>query len=223
LRHACHSCLGRQINGRDDSQSPHRLKDLAIDLVRRAVSTILANGEPTALAAKAATNTIPVVFIGGSDPVRLGLVARLSRPGGNITGATVLNVDVASKRLQLLKELVPSAKEIAVLFDPASPSSAAQSKELLEAESALGLEIEILHANSIREIDMAFEGFVQRRMDAILIGSSARFNAHSERLGTLSVRYMVPGNLSNARVCHRRWIRELRRQYSRRIPSRWRL
>ena len=99
-----------------------RLKDFALELVRRRVSLILAGGEPAAVAAKETTATIPVVFVGGSDPVSLGLVGSLSRPGGNITGATVLNATMASKRLQLLKELVPSAKLIATVLDSSSPA-----------------------------------------------------------------------------------------------------
>jgi putative ABC transport system substrate-binding protein len=176
----------RWAEGRND-----RLKDFAADLVRRPVATILASGEPAAIAAKAATATVPIVFVGGSDPVQLGLVSSLSRPGGNVTGVTVLNATMASKRLQVLKELIPAATRIAVLFDPASPSSAAQSTELQQSASHLGAEIKVLQANDPTEIESAFQDVAREAMDAVLIGSSARFNAYSELLGALAVRYRV--------------------------------
>jgi putative tryptophan/tyrosine transport system substrate-binding protein len=169
-----------------------RLKDFANEFVRRRVSLILASGEPAAVAAKEATATVPVVFVGGSDPVRLGLVGSLSRPGGNITGATLLNATMAPKRLQLLKELVPSAKLIAVLLNSSSPSTAEQAKELPNAAKALGLKVEILQADSERDVAAIFEDAARQRVDAFLIGSSARFNALSERLGALSSHHKVP-------------------------------
>jgi putative ABC transport system substrate-binding protein len=177
----------RWAEGRND-----RLNDFAIDLVRRPVSTILASGEPAVFAAKAATATIPVVFVGGSDPVHLGLVASLSRPGGNVTGATVLNATMASKRLQLLKELIPTATRIAALFDPASPSSAVQSKDLMQSASGLGAEIAVVHANTMTEVEAAFQRLAEQGAGAVLIGSSARFNAYSESLGALSIRHQIP-------------------------------
>jgi putative tryptophan/tyrosine transport system substrate-binding protein len=176
----------RWADGRNE-----QLKDFAAEFVRRRVSVILASGEPAAVAAKEATTTIPIVFVGGSDPVRLGLVGSLSRPDGNITGTTVLNATMAPKRLQLLKELVPSARLVAALLDSSSPSTVDQAKELPTAASALGLKVEILRVDSEHEVAAILEGAGRPRADAFLIGSSARFNGLSERLGALSSRHKV--------------------------------
>jgi putative ABC transport system substrate-binding protein len=139
-----------------------RLGALAADLVQRQVSVLVASGSiQAALAAKAATATIPIVFGHGSDPVRFGLVASLDRPGGNITGITYLTTELESKRLGLLHEIVPRATDIAVLINPTNANAENQSKELKEVGSTLGLKLHFANASSERELDMAFATIVQ--------------------------------------------------------------
>ena len=149
----------RWAEGRDE-----RLPAMAADLVRREVKVIVATTTPGALAAKAATTAIPIVFEIGGDPVALGLVASLSRPGGNLTGVVNLNVEVAAKRLQLLHELVPTATIVALLVNPTTPALAeTTTRELEAAARTLGLEFHVLHASSEHEIDAAFATLVQLR------------------------------------------------------------
>jgi putative ABC transport system substrate-binding protein len=170
-----------------------RLPGLAADLVRRQVTAIAATSTPAALAAKAATTTIPIVFETGSDPVRLGLVASLNRPGGNVTGVTQLNVEVAPKRLELLHELMPTAKVMALLINPTNPVAERQSKEVLAAASIFGLEFHVLHAGTERDFDAVFASLVQRRVNGLVIGSADPFFAsRSEQLAALTVRHAVP-------------------------------
>ena len=168
------------------------LKQMAQELVTRRVAVIVASGEPAALAAKAATHSTPIVFVGGSDPVQLGIVGSLKNPGGNVTGITVLNVEMASKRLQVLHEIVPSASRVAALLDRSSPGSAGIAKQLSEAAISLGVGVDVIYANDNREVVEAFGGLAQRQTRALLIGSSARFNAQSEQLGLLSMQNQVP-------------------------------
>ena len=158
-----------------------RLPMLATDLVRQQVAVIAANSDPAALAARAATASIAIVFNGGNDPVRLGHVASLNRPGGNVTGVTALNAEMSAKRLQMLKELVPTAKTVAVLFNPTSPSHEFQSQEVHDAARALGLQINDFQANNASEIDDAFEKIAQHRLGGLVIAASAFFNFRSER------------------------------------------
>jgi putative ABC transport system substrate-binding protein len=170
-----------------------RLPALASDLVRRQVTAIVAAGIPAALAAKAVTTTIPIVFEIGADPIEVGLVASLNRPGGNLTGVTSLNVEVGPKRLELLHEVVPTTRSIALLVNPASPSNAeVQSRNLETAARSLGLELHVVHASTERDFDAVFASLVQLRAGALTIGNDAFFLSRSEQLATLTVRQAVP-------------------------------
>ena len=171
-----------------------RLPALAADLVRRQVSVIaVLVGTPAALAAKAATSTIPVVFQVGTDPVAAGLVASLARPGGNITGVTNLNTELGPKRLELLRELIPTANTIALLVNPTSPFITENiSRELQSAARTLGLQLHILNASTERDFDKVFETLLQLRADALVIAPDAMFISRSEQLGALTLRHAVP-------------------------------
>src|SRR5258708_5944375 len=178
----------RWAEGRND-----RLPALAAELVRRQVSVIVSTSTPAVLAARTATATIPIVFFVAADPVQLGLVTSLSRPGGNLTGVVTLNVEVAAKRLELLHELVPTATIVALLVNPTSTALAETiTRELKAAARTLGLELHVLHASSEREIDTAFTTLVQLRAGALVIGADALFNSRSEQLAALTIRHRVP-------------------------------
>jgi ABC-type uncharacterized transport system substrate-binding protein len=169
-----------------------RLPKLAADLVQRGVSVIVAN-TPANLAAKDATQQIPIVFTTGSDPVAIGLVSNLSRPGGNVTGVSQLNVSLGSKRLELAHELMPAEKLMALLVNPRDPPRA--EKVLYEVEIAarhLGLQLHILRAGTEAEIESAFASFAASRAGALVIGSDAFFNAKAKMLAGLSLRDRVP-------------------------------
>jgi putative ABC transport system substrate-binding protein len=170
------------------------LPELAADLVRRQVAVIAAIGATgSALAAKAATTTIPIVFIVAEDPVRLGLVASLARPGGNLTGINLFTGELAAKRLELLRELVPAATRVAVLVNPADAASAETTVRDLEAAArALGLQIQVLNASTSREIDAALATFVRERPDALFIGSDPFFTSRRVQLANLASRHVVP-------------------------------
>ena len=169
-----------------------RLPALAADLVRRQVTVIATSGNASALAAKTATATIPIVFLTGADPVQAGLVASLSRPGGNLTGVTSLGVELGPKRLELLHELVPAATTIAVLVNPANRSAEIQVRDMQAAARTLGLELHILQASTEREIDAAFATLTRLRAGALVISPEAFFNSRSEQLAALTVRHAVP-------------------------------
>jgi putative ABC transport system substrate-binding protein len=169
-----------------------RLPGLATDLVRRKVTVIAAAGTPAALAAKAATAVIPIVFETAGDPGTLGLVASLNRPGGNITGVTQLSSELVSKRLGLLHDLIPTAKIIGLLVNPKDPRAETQSRDMQEAAHALGLQIHILNASTEGEIDAAFAGLVQLRAGALIVGTGTFFNARREQLAALTARHRVP-------------------------------
>jgi ABC-type uncharacterized transport system substrate-binding protein len=169
-----------------------RLPALAADLVRRQVTVIATSGNASALAAKAATATIPIVFLTGVDPVQAGLVASLSRPGGNLTGVTSLGVELGQKRLELLHELVPAATTIATLVNPANRSAEIQVRDIQAAARTLGLELHILQASTEREIDAAFAALTRLRAGALVISPEAFFNSRSEQLAALTVRHAVP-------------------------------
>ena len=169
-----------------------RLPALAADLVRRQVTVIATSGNASALAAKTATATIPIVFLTGADPVQAGLVASLSRPGGNLTGVTSLGVELGPKRLELLHELVPAATTIAVLVNPANRSAEIQVRDMQAAALTLGLELHILQASTEREIDAAFATLTRLRAGALVISPEAFFNSRSEQLAALTVRHAVP-------------------------------
>jgi putative tryptophan/tyrosine transport system substrate-binding protein len=169
-----------------------RLPALAADLVRREPIVIAATSTPAALAAKAATTTIPIVFTTSSDPVQLGLVAGLARPGGNVTGVTQLNVEVAPKRLELAHELLPTATTVVLLVNPTDPNTERLSRELAAAARTLGVTLHVLNASTEREIDEAFATAAQLRASALVIGTDAFFNSRSEQLGALTLRHAVP-------------------------------
>jgi putative tryptophan/tyrosine transport system substrate-binding protein len=170
-----------------------RLPALAVELVQRGVAVLVAAGSPAALPAKAATTVIPIVFMIGSDPVELGLVAGLNRPGGNLTGVAYLNVEVAPKRLELLHELIPTAKSIALLVNPANPVVAdAQAKELQAAISTLGLNLMLVKASNPLEMEDAFVTLVRERVEALQIGVDPLFGNHVDQLVALAARHKVP-------------------------------
>jgi putative ABC transport system substrate-binding protein len=179
----------RWAQGRND-----RFPALAADLVRLQVAVIAAPGStPAALAAKAATATIPIVFAVGADPVQLGLVSSLSRPGGNVTGATSLNTEIGPKRLQLALELVPSTKIIGLLVNPTNPAlAAAQASDAQAAARNLGLQVRVLHASGEPDFDPAFASMGSLGAGALVIGNDAFFISQTQRLAALAVRYAVP-------------------------------
>jgi putative tryptophan/tyrosine transport system substrate-binding protein len=167
-----------------------RLPVLAAELVHRQVTVIAAGGSPASVAAKAATATIPIVFETASDPVALGLAASLNRPGGNLTGVINLNVEVGVKKLELLRELLPAATNIAVLVNPSSPAITEQFMRTLQAAApALGMQLQVLDASTDRDLDTVFATL---RADALVIGPYLFFNSRMEQLGALSLRYAVP-------------------------------
>jgi putative ABC transport system substrate-binding protein len=169
-----------------------RLPVLAADLVRHQVAVIAANG-PAARAAKAATATIPIVFTAGFNPVEAGLVGSLNRPGDNITGVTILDVELGPKRLELLRELVPTAGSIAALINPTEPARAETIlKGLRAAAQTLAVKLDVLHASTDRDLDTIFASLAQLRAAGIVIGGDPFFNSRSERLGALSIRHVVP-------------------------------
>jgi putative tryptophan/tyrosine transport system substrate-binding protein len=177
----------RFAEGQDD-----RLPALAADLVRRHVAVIAANGL-AAQAAKAATATIPIVFTAGFDPVEVGLVASMSRPGGNITGVSILDVELGPKRLELLRAFVPTATIIALLVNPADPARAEIiTKNMQVAARDLRLQLHVMHASTDRDFDTVFASLIQQRAGGLVIGGDPFFNSRSERLGTLTLRHAVP-------------------------------
>jgi putative ABC transport system substrate-binding protein len=170
-----------------------RLPQLAADLVHRGVAVIATGGaSPAALAAKAATTTIPVVFQVGVDPVALGLVKSLNRPGGNVTGVTSLNVELAQKRLEVLHELVPTATSIALLVNPATGSSETQSQSLLTASRELGLQLHVLQASSEQEIDAVFASLHGLGIGGLVITADPLFAVRNQQLAELSARFGTP-------------------------------
>jgi len=178
----------RWAEGRND-----RLPAMAADLVQRQVTVIAATTTPAALAAKAATTTIPIVFHIGGDPVALGLVASLNRPGGNVTGVTQLNEQETPKRLQLLHELLPTATIIALLVNPAdSVQAKTQSREVLSAAHSLGLELHVLNASTEDDLNAVFANLIQLRAGGLVIAPDVFFMAREEQLAALLLRHSVP-------------------------------
>ena len=171
-----------------------RLPELAAELVRRRVAVIAAvGGPPTVLAAKAATTTIPIVFITGNDPVTLGFVTSLARPSGNLTGISFFNAELAAKRLELLRELVPAAVRVAVLVNPAIAAiSDATLRDLEPPARAMGLQIQVLNASTSREINAAFASFAREPPDALFVGPGAFFVSRRAQLTHLATRHAVP-------------------------------
>jgi putative tryptophan/tyrosine transport system substrate-binding protein len=169
-----------------------RLAALAGDLIHRGVSVIAATSTPANLVAKAATSTIPIVFTTGSDPVQLGLVESLNRPGGNVTGVTQMSLEVEPKQLELAHALVPKAKIVAVLVNPKDPRTETVTRDMQAAAITSGLQLNILRASTETEIDDAFTTLVQQRTDVLVICPEAFFNSQAERFAALTIRYSLP-------------------------------
>jgi putative ABC transport system substrate-binding protein len=169
-----------------------RLQSLTTDLITRQVAVIAALSTPAALAAKAATTTIPIVFNSGTDPVRLGLVASLNRPGGNVTGITFFTAPLEAKRLGLLRELIPQADLVAVLLNPKYPDADVQLKDVQDATREIGQRTLMLTATTDAEIDSAFAALAQQRVGALMVGADPFFDVRRERIVALARRHDVP-------------------------------
>ena len=170
---------------------------LAAELVRRQVALIIAaGGAQSALAAKGATKTTPIVFVTADDPVSLGLVASVGRPGGNLTGVTILIAELTAKRLQLLHELLPHAVRVAVLSNPSNSVADAALRELKEAAQALNLHLQVFRVSTSREIDAAFEMFVRERPDALFVTGDALFLRRQVQLAVLAAMHRVPATFA---------------------------
>ena len=170
-----------------------RLPGLAADLVRKPVTVLVSTGgESAALAAKAATSTIPIAFIIGGDPVKLGLAATYSRPGGNATGISILTATLEPKRLELLRELVPQASTIGAFLDPNFPPYEGQLRDVREAARALDLQVQELRVSTDAEIDLAFETVARQRIAAVSVAAGPFFDTRRDKLVTLAARYAVP-------------------------------
>ena len=180
-----------------------RLPELAADLVRRQVAVIAtAAGFTTALAAKGATTTIPIVFSVSEDPVKFGLVSSLARPGGNLTGINLLGLELTAKRLELLREMLPAAARVAVLVNPANTANAQITLREVEAASrAMGLQLQIFNASTSREIDAAFAAFGRERPDAVFLGQDAFFNGRRLQLANWAVRHALPMTSGSRDIC----------------------
>jgi len=175
-----------------------RLPELAVELVRRRVALIVTTGgPPSAFAAKAATTTIPIVFVVNEDPVRLGLVASLARPGGNLTGINVISGELTAKRMELLRELLPAAARVAVLVNPANAAITETTlREVEPAAHAMGLQIQVLNATTSREINAAFATFVRERPDALFVGPDPYFTSRRVQLALLAAHHSIPATYS---------------------------
>jgi putative tryptophan/tyrosine transport system substrate-binding protein len=181
------------IEYRNADEQYNRLPALAADLVRRKVAVIFSTGSVISpLAAKAATTTIPIVFAMGSDPVKFGLVASLSRPGGNLTGVTYHNSLLAPKRLQLLREMLPKVAVVAMLVNPSNPNAEPDAAEMQAAARVVGVDIAIVNARSEHDFDPAFDTIAQRRADALIVHIDALFQGRVGRIVALAARHAVP-------------------------------
>ncbi len=169
-----------------------RLPVLAADLVGRKVDVIVASDNPSALAAKNATSTIPIAFAAGSDPVELGLVASLARPGGNLTGITRFNLELMPKRLELLSDLVPQARMLGLLADPNNRITEPMIRDVQQAARAKGVQLQVMEASSESEIDAAFTTLVQLQVGGLLVGPAAPFFIRREQIFALASRHAVP-------------------------------
>jgi putative tryptophan/tyrosine transport system substrate-binding protein len=170
-----------------------RLPALAADLVNRQVAVIAATSTPANLVAKSVTTTIPIVFTGGDDPVRLGLVSSLSRPGGNVTGVVTLNTGLISKRLQLLHEIVRAADVVALLVNPAaSPLSETQSMEARSAAHAFGLKLHVLNASNEQELNAAFAMLIEMRVGGLVVGGDPFLSSRNQQIAELSLHHKIP-------------------------------
>jgi putative tryptophan/tyrosine transport system substrate-binding protein len=169
-----------------------RLPTQAADLVRRQVSVIAATSTPAILVAKAATSTIPIVFTTGADPVKLGVVASLNRPGGNAPGVNFFTAEMGSKQAGLLNELIPAATHVGLLVNPNYPATDAMTRDATTAASAIGFQIEVMQASDSREIEAAFGAFVRNTADALLVGSDSFFVSRRLQIATLAARHAIP-------------------------------
>ncbi len=171
----------------------NRLAALAAELVNLQVTVIVApGGAPAALAARSATTTIPIVFEMGADPVAMGLVDSLSRPGGNLTGVSSLSVEVTPKRVEFLHQVLPTAGVFAVLVNPTSPTAESQLRDLQSAAGTLGLKLHVLHASAARDLDTVFATLSQLRASGLVIASDTFLGTHGEQLAALAVRHAMP-------------------------------
>jgi len=170
----------------------YRLPTMVADLMSDPVAAIVALSPPAAVATKAATTTIPIVFAIGADPVDLGLVSSLNRPGGNVTGVAFVTNSLGAKRLELLRELIPTVTIVGVLMNPDNPSSESQIRDIRAAARAFGIEPLIVHAGSERNIDVAFASFVQQRATAVIVGSDSLFVSRRDQLVGLAARHAMP-------------------------------
>jgi ABC-type uncharacterized transport system substrate-binding protein len=178
----------RSADGQND-----RLPTMAADFVRRQVSAIIPWGLPATLAAKAATATIPIVFLGGFDPVARGVVASLNRPGGNVTGVTELGIELGRKRLELLHELIPTVTPVALLVNPTNPITETTTTTIQAVARALGLQLHVVHASTEREIDSAFATLVKLGAGGLVIGGDVLFlGGGGEQIAALAIRHRVP-------------------------------
>ena len=169
-----------------------RLPGLIADLIKRKVTVIMAGGPPAAQAAKTATSSIPVVFTSGDDPVQIGVVTSINHPGGNVTGVHVLFTELESKKLSLLREVVPKAGVVAALVNQTRPIANSQTAELEAAAKKFGQRIQIFHAASEQEIEPAFASMAQAKVDALLVAADAFFNARREQIVLLASRHAIP-------------------------------
>ena len=176
---------------------PDQLPELAADLVRRRVAVIVTTTGRAPLAAQAATTTIPIVFSVNEDPVKLGLVASLARPGGNLTGVNFLNAELTTKRLEFLHQLMPAAARMAVLINPTNPAADSTLKELEAAGRAMGLQIQTLNATNSREIDAAFATLVRDRVEALFVAGDAMFTNRRVQFATLTARHAIAAAFSS--------------------------
>jgi putative ABC transport system substrate-binding protein len=165
---------------------------MAVDLVQRQVAVICALGPSAVLAAKAATTNIPIVFVTGADPLKFGFVTSFNQPGGNITGVWIVSTVLAAKRLQLMRELLPKAEQIALLVNPKSPVAAPQIRDAQGAAQALGFRLTVLNAVSQRELDQDFAALVQQRADALFVSADPIFYTRREHLVALAARHSIP-------------------------------
>ena len=200
-----------------------RLPALAAELLQRQVTVIVAFSTPAARVAKAATATTPVVFTTNRDPVRIGLVASLSCPDGNVTGATNLSVEVGPKLLELMHEAIPAAKIMALLVNPTNSNTETLSKSLQAAARTFGLQLHVLNASTERDLDLVFTTLRQLQADGLMIGSDVLFTARSSTTRRTDRPSRSACNFPGSRFCRGRWSNELRGQHSGYVPSGWRL
>ena len=196
-----------------------RLPALAADLVRRQVAEIVTSGTPAALAAKAASSTIPIVILVGVDPVQIGLVAGLNRPGGNVTGLAALTVEVEAKQLEVLHELLRTSAAVALLVNPNNPVTEPETKVIRDAARSLGLQLHVLDASTEGEIDAAFGKLIERRAGGLLVSVDAFLTSQRDQIVALAARHAVPAIYGNPRVRRRRRPDELWNRSCRRLSS----